>query len=475
MSLREISRRVGLNRKTVTRYIREYEAQVSSAPKEGAAMCLASRPKYPPRTAGRSKLTETVCAEIEYWLSENAKRRQTGMRKQCLKRQDIHRALIEKGFSISYSSVCKYIQQRKAEKRSKPKDVFIKQYYDPGEECEFDWGEVKLRIAGKQVAFTMAVFALCHSEGRWAYLFRHQDNLAFMESYRNFFHDVHGVPHTMVYDNMKVAVILKPDGKQPTESLLRMEAFYGFSHRLYNARAGWEKGHVERSVDFVRGRAFTMRVDFDSIQSAQQWLSRICDNINRESGSIATGDKQQALCRDMECMLHFPGDFGCFDLLQAAVDKQSTICVKNSHYSGSWTLDINHYINTLMKKPGALKGSVALRQMPEKMQELFRVHFADNGKDFLRLLKYCRERGHGYRDILDAVRQIRMRGARHINFDQIKVALETRDSATLTFTDSHKTDAFLEIELGSEDVLAQLDGIMQGNGNGTGTGRRCAP
>jgi len=148
---------------------------------------------------------------------------------------------------------------------------------------------------------------------------------------------------------------------------------------------------------------------------------------------------------------------------------------ERSYSSGSWTFDINHYINTLMKKPGALKGSVALRQMPEKMQELFRVHFVDSGKDFLRLLKYCRERDHDYKDILDAVRQIRMRGARHINFDQIKVALETRDAAPLTFTDSQKTDAFLEIELGSEDVLAQLDGIMQGNNNATGTGRRCAP
>ena len=148
---------------------------------------------------------------------------------------------------------------------------------------------------------------------------------------------------------------------------------------------------------------------------------------------------------------------------------------ERSYSSGSWTFDINHYINTLLKKPGALKGSVALRQMPEKMQELFRVHFADNGKDFLRLLKYCRERGHDYKDILEAVRQIRMRGARHINFDQIKVALETRDAAPLTFTDSQKTDAFLEIELGSEDVLAQLDGIMQGSNNAAGTGRRCAP
>ena len=513
LSLREISRRVGLNRKTVTRYIREYEAQVQSDPDDGVGMCLASKPKYPPRKVERTRLTEPVCAEIEYWLSENAKRRQAGMRKQCLKRQDIHRALTEKGFSISYSSVCKYIQRRRVEKTRKPKDVFIKQYYEPGEECEFDWGEVKLRIGGKPVTFTMAVFALCHSEGRWAYLFRHQDNLAFMESHRNFFHDVHGVPHVMVYDNMKVAVILKPDGKQPTESLLRMEAYYGFTHRFCNARAGWEKGHVERSVDFVRGRAFTTRVDFDSIEAAQQWLSVICDNINKESGSIATGDKRQALRRDIDAMLHFPGDFGCFDLLQASVDKQATVCVRNCHYSvpdhlvgqtvvvqlysekirvydsshkkvaehersynsGSWTFDINHYIETLMKKPGALKGSIALRQMPEKMQELFRVHFADRekGKDFLRLLKYCREKGHDYRDILDAVRKIRMRGAMHINFDQIKVALETRDAVPLTFTDSQKTDAFLEIELGSEDVLTQLDGIMQGAGNNAG--RRCRP
>lgn len=55
LSLREISCRVGLNRKTVTRYIREYEAQVSSDPEEGADMCLASRPKYPP-SGSASKL-----------------------------------------------------------------------------------------------------------------------------------------------------------------------------------------------------------------------------------------------------------------------------------------------------------------------------------------------------------------------------------------------------------------------------------
>lgn len=500
LSLREIARRVGINRKTVTRYIREYEQMIAADPEEGIDRCLSDKPKYPSeRKVERTRLTEAVRAEIEYWLLENTCRRQKGMRKQCLKRQDIHRVLVEKGFNISYSSVCKYIQRRKEEKTKNPREVFIKQYYEPGQECEFDWGEVKLCIAGKMVTFTMAVFALCHSEGRWAYLFRHQDNLAFMESHRNFFHDVHGVPHTMVYDNMKVAVILKDDGKKPTDSLLRMHAFYGFDYRFCNARAGWEKGHVERSVDYVRGRAFTTRINFESIEDAQLWLSRICDNINRETGSIATGERQLALRRDMDAMLHFPGDFGCFDVLTCSVDKQATISVRGCHYSvpdhlagqtvivqlyseklriydsdhklmarqqrsyshGSWTFDVNHYINTLMKKPGALKGSLALRQMPEKMQELFRVHFADDGKDFLRLLKYCQQNKHDYNDILQAVKTIRMRGARRINFDQIKVALETKNAAPVVYTEDQKTDAFLEIELGSEDVLSQLDAVMR--------------
>jgi hypothetical protein len=59
-----------------------------------------------------------------------------------------------------------------------------------------------------------------------------------------------------------------------------------------------------------------------------------------------------------------------------------------------------------------------------------------------------------------------MRGARHITFDQIKVVLETRKDSPLEFEESQKTDAFIEIELGSEDVLAQLDGIMQGTAGG---------
>ena len=68
-------------------------------------------------------------------------------------------------------------------------------------------------------SFYLAVFTFGHSNGRYAYLFRHQNTLAFMESHRNFFRDIHGVPAMMVYDNMRVAVKSFVGGdKKPTEA-----------------------------------------------------------------------------------------------------------------------------------------------------------------------------------------------------------------------------------------------------------------
>ena len=131
LSLREISRRVGLNRKTVTRYVREFERMSLEDGEDGVERCLQQKPIYSScRKSERTRLTDAVCDEIDYWLKENARRRLKRLHKQCLKRQDIHRVLIEKGYDVSYSSVCKYIQQRNEEKIRKPKEAFIKQYYE---------------------------------------------------------------------------------------------------------------------------------------------------------------------------------------------------------------------------------------------------------------------------------------------------------------------------------------------------------
>lgn len=498
-SLREISRELGVDRKTVTRLVNAYEAAVKSDPETGIDEFLAMSPKYKSRIGVPRILQGSVSLEIDKWLKENDRRRNNGMRKQCLKCKDIHRELLEKGLSVSYSSVCKYVRRKKNEKTARPKDVYLRIHREPGVECEFDWGEVKLFIGGKSTTLMMAVFCFPYSKGRMAYLFHRQDTLAFMEAHRNFFRDVTGVPRVMVYDNMRVAVVFDQKEKRPTTSLQRMSNFYRFEWRFCNARAGWEKGNVERSVDFVRGRAFTSRVDFASMGDAQEWLYKICQRINAEAGSVSTADKASRIDKELGALLPWPGDIGCFEMSEYKADKQSTICVKNNHYSipdslacesvivqmyseriviydkshkrvaehqrsygnSEWVVDINHYINTLLKKTSAIQYSEAFHQMPMSMQVIFHRYFKENGKEFLHLVRYVRENGIAYEDVLKAADTLRYNGVKSFTADHFKVALQTMNTKDEPFREDQKSDEFIEIEIGSEDILSQLENAME--------------
>lgn len=496
-SLREISRELHLHRATVTKIIREYESSLHASDNgEELETMLAKVPSYPKRESSVRVMHEDVTSEIDHWLETNRVRRIKGMRKQCLNAKDIHRELQKKGMTVSYSSVCRYMAKvRNMEgKPSKQKDVFIHQEYTAGRECEFDWGEVKLDISGVQTKFLMAVFTFCHSNGRYAYIFRHQDVLALMEAHRNFFKDVHGVPTTMVYDNMRVAVSFddKGKGKHPTVTMQRLSNFYRFGIRFCNARAGWEKGHVERSVEVVRSRAFKSRVEFDSIEDAQSWLTDACRQLNRET------DGTSKLQEDKDALMPYPGEMGCFELTECTVDKMSTIVYKCSHYSvpdhlrgesvlvkafseklviydnghckvaehersyekNTWSVDINHYLTTLLKKPGALEGSTALKQMPQEMRRLFYTNFRDKGREFLLLLQYANEHGYTYDDITAASHEVKRRGVKRLTADQIKVALHAMRHPSEIAEEAENRDEFLEISIGSEDILNQLSTIM---------------
>lgn len=58
LSLREISRRAGVDRKTVMRLINDYEAAIKANPETGVDDFLASRPKYSKRAYANSNHRE---------------------------------------------------------------------------------------------------------------------------------------------------------------------------------------------------------------------------------------------------------------------------------------------------------------------------------------------------------------------------------------------------------------------------------
>jgi transposase len=428
-SQRCISRELQISRKTVKKYIEEYEtAMVKNASREEAQCSYLSKPpEYKTGTRPKLKFTREIQSAIDQLLELNGQKKRQGLRKQLLKKKDILEELHRQGHDIGYTTVCNYISTK--DNKSVSHEAFIRQVYQPGDVCEFDWGEIKLYIGGKQSRLQLAVFTSAYSNYRYAFIYNRQDTLSFMESHVRFFDVIGGVPNQMVYDNMRVAVsrFVGPHEKEPTRALLQLRGHYSFTHRFCNAYRGNEKGHVERSVEYVRRKAFALNDKFTDEQEAQEWLCSVLDKLNgnKQSGTGKTAnelfDEEQKVLGTLP-----PSRLVCSEQVQLRVDKYATISYRTNRYSVAdhlvgrfvdvhvlsnkievhyqnkcicthersygkqqWVVNIDHYLSTFKKKPGALAKSLALASNAY-LKQLYQQHFDNEPRNFIDLLSYCR-------------------------------------------------------------------------------------
>lgn len=497
-SKREIAKSMKVGRHTVDRIVVPYAAELLSPQCDSMRIReLADSIKFNSQARQPRKFNDAIREEIDRRLSQNEYNKAHNMGKQQQCATDIYHALKRDGHSISYSSVQRYIKS-KGEPKEKGSNVFLRLSYSPGEICEFDWGEFHLTINGKQKKVYMAVFTFSYSNGRYAWLFTHQNSLAFMESHRNFFQLVKGVPLQMVYDNMRVAVRSFVGEKQPTETLLNMKDFYDFGYRFCNARSGWEKGHVEKSVGYVRREAFAADTSFKSLQEAQEHLDKCCERLNTEERSLSTVNKIGKVEEDLKALIPCHKTIGCFELFTRKVDKSATITVGLNHYSvpetlvgcevvvrlyservvvfkdgvkvaiherdygkGEWHVQLEHYLTTLSHKPGALPHCCAFKQAPVKLQKLFNLHFADCGKDFIELLQYIKSKEFTFDDIIQAADKCKKHGARHLSADMLKSELLAQHDVEMQHAENYTPlqDGNTSAEAISEAANAALDDI----------------
>ena len=140
-SKRAIARELDINRKTVSKVIAEYEATLESSDRESSLETLLScAPRY--NSSGRSRrvITGVLKDLIDDCLQKNIQKRSIGLKKQCMLGKDIYEFVLDKGFKVSYSGVCKYIKESNSLKKDQSSEAFVRGYYPPGEACEFDWG-----------------------------------------------------------------------------------------------------------------------------------------------------------------------------------------------------------------------------------------------------------------------------------------------------------------------------------------------
>jgi len=494
-SSRKIARDLQISRKTIKKHLLSFaqskEASDSGVDPKALQDYLSSPPIYDTKNRLKRKLTTEIEDMINNQLEDNQRKRQEGLRKQVKRRIDIHEYLIGQGHQIGYTTVCNYIRNKALHQQ----EAYIKQAYIPGEECEFDWAEVKLTIGGFKRRLYLAVFTSSYSNYRYCRLYHRQDTLAFMEAHNEFFAHLGGVYQEMVYDNMRVAIkeFVGRSEKTPTDALVNLSGWFQFRWRFCNARRGNEKGHVERSVEFVRRKAFCDTDSFDTLDAAQDHLVATSNHLNEIPGSTSKVPLD-GLSQERSSLWNYPGPMDCFLTDQLKVDKYATVCFGTNHYSvpdelcgrmvevkmysnilkmyyahgligshdrsyekNKWVINLDHYLKTLNRKPGALHGSLALDQAPQAVREVYTRWFTTQPRDFIVLLQFCQQFQVSHQRLLDMAIYVSGICPNNITSEKIMALLGNQP---VTQTPCQKEESGGEIEAFSNLQLEEITQLM---------------
>jgi len=422
-SFRGISRLLGVDRKTISKYCKEYDAHMKllkDASKNEIREIqekIVSSPSYNSSNRKNKKYTKEIDDALNFILeSEREKNHILGKyHKQQLTKKQIYDELIEKGFEIGKTTIYNKIN----EKLEKGKECFVKQKYDLGERLEFDFGEVILVIHEEKIKYYLAVLSSPASNFRWCYLYRNQKKESFLNAHVEFFEMVKGVYKEVVYDNMKnvVSKFLGKNEKILNEDLIKMSLYYGFEINVTNAFSGNEKGFVESSVKVLRKEIFGPRYKFNTEEEAKAYLKSKLIKLN-ESSEIEKEKIELLSYRPKldlgEIRIVTINKYGfarmennSYSVPDYLVDKKITAKIyydiikfySNNHFicehkkrdgSNEISIDIRHYLNTFDRKPGSIKNSLALKSIPQ-LKTIYDIYFKSNPRKFVALLKKYKE------------------------------------------------------------------------------------
>ena len=499
LSIRKIAKKLKIHRDTVKSRIDQYEKFKASPisdqdkPQSLLNQYLKTGSVYDIANRKKRKLSVEIIAIIDHCLLDNEAKRLDGRMKQRLKKIDIHEIILCAGHVISYTIVCDFIRAKALQYQ----EAFVRQGYAEGSCCEFDWAEVKIKVNGQHRRFYLAVFTSAFSNYRYALIFQRQDSLAFKEAHICFFEHIGGVYQQMVYDNMRVAIasFVGKTEKVPTDSLLQLSRWYQYQWRFCNTAKGNEKGHVERSVEYIRRKVFGFKDSFKTIQEAQDHLLSRVAELNKRPGTDLRDSAAAKLELERKGLYAHPGRMECFAGENLKVDNYSTVSFGTNRYSVpdhmigkmvfakvysqwikiydadsvlchhdrlyerfSWQIDLNHYLVTLQRKPGALAGSIALKQAPGWVQSMYSDHFVHDSRSFIELLQYCQLNDIEDKQLCNCVTKLARQSPGGVNSTHV-MALLGNQQQEITLAIEHPDP----IALQSLENLLQLQAMMNYN------------
>jgi len=311
MSARRIALQLGLNRRTVQKYLDQPEPRRT----EGGDRAQPVQSIVGPR----------IDALVEEWTPRlEGKHRLTAPR--------LHRQLREEGVEVGERTVRRYL----AEKRRRAAEVFIPLVHRAGDEAQVDFFEVTVDEGGERRKAWKFLMRLMYSCRDFIHLYDHCDRPCFLDGHVRAFAHFDGVPRRLVYDNLSAAVkrILGLKERELTDRFKALASHFLFEPCFARPRQGHDKGGVESRGKSIRLQHLTPIVSGPDLAAISAVVLHDVDRVWRQRRH----DDGRLLCALFEeervLMLPLPG--AAFDprcMVPAAIGHCSTVKVDAAVYS----------------------------------------------------------------------------------------------------------------------------------------------
>ena len=367
----------------------------------------------------------------------------------------------EQGCEAAETTVRRHVRERRRV-LGLGREGFVPQAYLPAADAQVDWGEAQVVIAGELRRVFLFGMRACFSGASYWEAFPAQTQTAFLEGHVRAFEWFGGVFETIRYDNLGAAVrkVLRGRRRVETDRFVALRSHYLFSSEFTTAglAGAHEKGGIEGEVGRFRRRHLVPVVDVRSLGELNQVLQACLEHdLKRTIGGRAQ-IVGEMLWTERGRLRPLPaGAFTASEYATVSVDQKSLVTIRQCRYSvptrlvgcrvavdvGAHTITIrhddgvvarhdravvkyqttallDHYLDLLAQKPGALRRSLPLAQARERgrwpgaYDELWtrleeKVGRSEAARQMVDVLMLCRE--HTATTVTNAVGGVLAAGA----------------------------------------------------------------
>jgi transposase len=379
-SIRALAHRFGVHRRLVR------QALMCAVPPER---------KVPLRRAPK---LEPVRAFIDGILEED----RSAPRKQRHTAHRIHQRIVMEHpeIEIAQRTVRQYVQKRKRELGLQEREVAVPQEYTWGDQAQVDWYEAVIEIASERHKVQVFSMRSMVSGAAFHCAYPRATQQAFLEAHELAFAYFGGVFRRLRYDNLTSAVkrILRGSRREETERFIAFRSHWRFESSFCTPGRGQEKGGVEGEVGRFRRNHLVPVPAVAHWAELNTFLRAACRRDEKRRIEERPDTVGEVMRIEQGYLLPLQEGFELAEESFGTVDGKGCVQARTNFYSTPlrvgtrcrvrvlpaiveiWhegqrvavhercysrrqqVLDLEHYLDVLRHKPGALAGSRPLSQ-----------------------------------------------------------------------------------------------------------------